>query len=87
MLTEAIAKNIVEKRIAALGPEEWARRAADENLTVNQFTEIETWATTGPVKYEFMSRKKEVIDALATLVGFELPPIYLEDRPELKVVG
>ena len=87
LLVEAIAKNLIEKRIAALGPEEWARRAASENLTIGQFTELEVWQATGPVKYQMMGLTKEVIDALATLVGFGLPPIYLEDRPKLSVVG
>ncbi len=86
-LVEAIAKNLVEKEIAALGPEEWARRAARENLTTDQFSAIEIWATTGPIKYQFMGLSEEVIDALADLVGIELPPIFMEDRPKLKVVG
>jgi hypothetical protein len=86
-LVHAIAKNLIEKRIIAVGQEEWARRAAMENLTVDQFTEVEVWQMTGPVKYQFMGLTKEVTDALATLAGFELPPIYLEDRPKLNVVG
>ena len=63
-LVEAVAKNLIQKKIAAVGPEEWARRAAKENLTTDQFTEIEIWPTTGPVKYQFMGLTDEVIDAL-----------------------
>ena len=86
-LVNAIAKNLVEKEIAALGQEEWARRAAKENLTTDQFTQIEIWATTGPIKYQFMGLSEQVVDALADLIGIELPPIFTEDRPKLKVVG
>lgn len=86
-LTEAVAKNLTEKRIAALGHEEWARKAADENMTTDQFTEIETWQATGPIKYQFMGLTEEVLDALCDVAGFELPPIYLEDRPKLSVLG
>jgi hypothetical protein len=86
-LTEAVARNLIEKRIVAVGQEEWARRAADENLTIEQFTQIEVWQATGPVKYEFMSLTKEVIDAIADLAQMKIPPIFVEDRPELKVVG
>jgi hypothetical protein len=86
-LVEAIAKNLIEKRIVAVGNEEWARRAADENLTVEQFTEIEIWSASGPVKYGFMGLTDEVIDALADLIGIKAPPVVMEDRPELKVVG
>jgi hypothetical protein len=87
MLVEAVAKNLIEKKIAIVGQEEWAKRAADENLTTDQFTELETWAKTGPVKWQFMGLAGETLDALADLAGIEIPPIYLEDRPELKVVG
>ena len=87
MLVEAIAKNLMEKKIAAVGQEEWARRAAEENLTVGQFIEIEIWQATGPIKYQFMSLTEDVIDALADLVGIERPPFFMEDRPKLKVVG
>ena len=76
MLVNAIAKNLVEKRMAALGQEEWARRAATENLTVGQFTEIEIWQATGPIKWQFMSLTDEVLDALADLAGIEIPPIF-----------
>ncbi len=86
-LVEAIAKNLIEKQIAAVGQEEWARRAAKENLRTDQFTQIEVWQATGPIKYQFMGLSEEVIDALADLVGIELPPIFMEDRPKLKVVG
>jgi hypothetical protein len=87
LLVEAVAKNLIQKKIAAVGKEEWGRRAATENLTVGQFTELEVWQATGPVKYGFMGLTKEVIDALATLVGFELPPVFMEDRPKLNLVG
>ena len=86
-LVEAIAKNLIEKQIAALGQEEWGRRAAMENLTTDQFTELEVWQATGPVKYGFMGLTDEVLDALCDVAGIEMPPIYLEDRPELNLVG
>ena len=86
-LVEAIARNLIEKQIAAVGQDEWARRAADENLAVGQFTELEVWQASGPVKYQTMGLSEEVIDALADLIGIEMPPIFLEDRPTLKVVG
>ena len=86
-LVEAVAKNLVEKKIAIVGQEEWGRRAATENLAVDQFTELETWATTGPVKYGFMGLTDEVLDALCDVAGIEMPPVFHEDRPELKVVG
>jgi hypothetical protein len=86
-LTEAVAKNLVEKRIAEVGPEEWARKAAEKNLTPDQLTEIEIWSATGPISYQFMSLSSDVVDALANLVGIEIPPVFVEDRPELKVVG
>ncbi len=56
-------------------------------LTTDQFTEIEIWQATGPVKWQFMGLTEDVIDALADLVGIEVPPIFMEDRPKLKVVG
>ena len=86
-LVEAIAKNLVEKQIAAVGQDEWARRAAKENLTTDQFTEIEVWSATGPMKWQFMGLTEEVIDALADLIGIEVPTILMEDRPKWKVVG
>ena len=86
-LTEAVAKNLIQKKITTLGHEEWAKRAAKENLTIDQFTTIEIWQATGPIKYQFMGLSEEVIDALADLIGIEMPPIFMEDRPELKVVG
>ena len=86
-LTEAVAKNLIQKKIAALGQDEWARRAAKENLTTDQFSAIEVWQATGPVKYQFMALTDEVVDALADLIGIEVPPIFMEDRPKLKVVG
>jgi hypothetical protein len=87
MLVEAIAKNLIKKRIAIVGQGDWARRAAMENLTTDQFTEIEVWATTGPIKWQFMGLTDEVLDALADLIGIKTPPVVMEDRPELNVVG
>ena len=86
MLVEAVAKNLIQKKIAIVGQEEWARRAATENLTVDQFTTIEIWSATGPVKWQFMGLS-EVLDALCDVVQIEMPPIFMEDRPELTVVG
>jgi hypothetical protein len=86
-LVEAVARNLVEKRITAVGQEEWAQRAATENLTVDQFTTIEIWSATGPVKYQTMGLTDEVLDALADLVGIEIPPVFVEDRPKLNLVG
>jgi hypothetical protein len=88
MLTEVVAKNLVEKRIAQVGPEEWAKKAAEKNPTVDQFTEVEIWQATGPISYEFMSLTDDVVDALANLIGgIDIPPVFIEDRPELRVIG
>ncbi len=87
LLVEAVAKNLIQKKIAAVGKEEWGRRAAMENLTVGQFTELEVWQATGPIKWQFMGLTDEVLDALADLVGIEIPPVMTEDHPELNVVG
>ena len=86
-LVNAVAKNLIEKKIAALGQEEWAKRAATESLTVDQFTEIEVWQASGPVKYGFMGLTEEVLDALCDVAGFEMPPVFHEDRPKLNLVG
>jgi hypothetical protein len=86
-LVNAIAKNLIGKKIAIVGQEEWVRRAAEENLTVDQFTEIEVWQASGPVKYGFLGLTDEVLDALADLIGIKTPPVFMEDRPELSVVG
>jgi hypothetical protein len=86
-LIEAVAKIMVKKRIAALGQEDWSRRAAEANLTVDQYTEVQIWQATGPLQYQFMSLTNEVIDALADLAGIEVPPVFLEDRPEFNVIG
>jgi hypothetical protein len=86
-LAETVAKSLVEKRIADIGQAEWGRRAATENMTVDQFTQLEVWQASGPVKYQFMTLTDEVLDALANLVGIKLPPHFVEDRPELTVVG
>ncbi len=75
-LAEAIAKHLVEKEIAAVGVEEWTRRASEAKLTVEQFTEIETWQASGPVKQQMKSVTQEVIDAVADLVGIEVPPVF-----------
>ena len=76
-LIEAVAKHLVEKRITQ---EAWRKKAAQANLTTNQFTEVEIWSASGPVKYEFMSMTEEVIDDLADLVGIERPPVM--DQPK-----
>jgi hypothetical protein len=83
-LVEAISMNLIQKKIAAIGPEEWARRASEENLTVDQYTEIEVWVATGPVKYQFMGLSGDVIDALADLAGIEVPPVFV---PDMRIVG
>jgi hypothetical protein len=49
--------------------------------------ELEVWQATGPVKYEFMSLAGETLDALCDVARIEMPPIYLEDRPKLNLVG
>jgi len=83
-LIEAVARNLVEKQIAAIGPEEWARRASEENLTVDQYTEVEAWAATGPVKYQFMALDGKVIDAIADLAAIEISPVFV---PDMRIVG
>jgi hypothetical protein len=84
-LAEAVATILVQKKIA--DQEAWTKKAAEANLTEDQFTEIETWSATGPVKYQLMSLTDEVLDAIASLVGIEMPPVCVADQPELKVVG
>jgi hypothetical protein len=86
-LVNAIAKNLTEKRIADVGQEEWVRRAVEENFTVGQFTELEVWQASGPVKYQFMGLAGETLDALCDVAQIEIPPVFHEDRPKLKVVG
>ena len=76
-LIEAVAKHLVQKRITQ---GEWTRLAAEANLTTAQFTEVEIWSASGPVKYEFMSMTDEVIHTLADLVGIEMPPVV--DQPK-----
>ena len=83
-LVEAVATNLVERRIAAIGPEEWARLASEESLTVDQYTEVEVWQATGPVKYQFMGLSGDVTDALADLAGIEVPPVFV---PDMRIVG
>jgi hypothetical protein len=83
-LVEAIAKNLIETKIAAVGPDEWARRAAAENLTVEQFTEIEVWQATGPISYQFMALSSDVTDAVCDLIGVEVPPVWV---PDMRIVG
>ncbi len=75
-LAEAIAKHLVEKKIAAVGAKEWTRLASEANLTVEQFTEIETWQASGPVQQQMKSMTQEVIDAVADLVGIDVPPVF-----------
>ena len=84
-LAEVVAKNLTEKKIAAIGQEEWAKKAVDNNLTFDQFTEVEIWQATGPIHYQFMALTDETIDALANLVGIEVPPLFVQDR--FKIVG
>jgi len=86
-LAEFIAKHLVQKKITEVGQLEWAKRAAEKNLIDARFTEIEIWSATGPVKYQLMSLTDEVIDAIASLVGIEMPPIFMADQPELNVFG
>ena len=76
-LIEAVAKHLVQKRISQGA---CTRLAAEANLTTAQFTEVEIWSASGPVKYEFMSMTDEVIDTLADLVGIEMPPVV--DQPK-----
>lgn len=86
-LAESVAKILVQKKIAEVGEEAWAEKAATGNLAVAQFTEIEIWLASGPISYQFMSISDEVIDALATMAGIEMPPILVStDQPDLKVV-
>jgi hypothetical protein len=83
-LVEAVAKNLVENRIATVGQEEWSRMAAAENLSVEQYTEVEAWAATGPVKYQFMGLTEDVIDAIADLTAIEVPPVFV---PDMRIIG
>ncbi len=85
-LKESVAKILVQKKIAEIGQDEWAKLAAKENVTVAQFTEVETWMATGPISYQFMSLDVEVSDALCQLAGIEIPPILVSEQPDLKVL-
>ena len=87
MLVKAVATKLVEKRIVEVGQEEWAKKAATQNLTVDEFTEVQIWSATGPIHLQFISLTDEVIDALARLVGIEVPPKFVADGPDLNVVG
>ena len=87
MLAEAVAKHLVQRKITEVGQLEWAKRAAEKNLIDARFTEIEIWSATGPVKYQLMSLTNEVLDALADLVGIEMPPVFVADQPRLNVFG
>jgi len=60
-LAEAVATNLVQRKITEVGQVEWARRAAEEDLTTDQFTEIEIWSATGPIKWQFISLTNEVL--------------------------
>ena len=86
-LAEVVASNLVLRKITDLGQESWAKRAAEENLTTDQFTEVEIWSDTGPIKIQFMSLTNKVLDALADLAGIEMPPLFVADQPELNVFG
>jgi murein endopeptidase len=86
-LAEVIATNLVQRKTVEVGQEVWSKKAAEMNLTDAQFTEIEIWAMTGSIKYQLMSLTDDVIDALANLVGIEMPPIFVADQPKLKVIG
>jgi hypothetical protein len=81
MLAEVIAKHLVQRKLTEVGQEAWVKRAAEEILKTDQFTEVETWSATGPIKWQFMGLTNEVLDALADLAGIELPPVA--DQPKL----
>jgi len=82
-LAEVIATNLVQRNIAEVGQVEWAKRAVEKNLTTDQFTEVEIWSATGPVKFHFMYLTDEVLEALADLIGIEMPPLFMADQPKL----
>jgi hypothetical protein len=86
-LAEAVATHLVQQKITEMGQEAWVKRATKANLTTDQFTEVEIWSATGPVKFQFMALTNEVLDALACLVGIEMPPVFMADQPKLKVIG
>ena len=86
-LAEVITRNLVQRKMADVGKEAWSKKAVEANLTEDQFIEVEVWATTGPIKWQFMGLTEDVIDALADLAGIEMPPVFVADHPELKVVG
>ena len=86
-LADTVAKHLVQRKITDVGQEAWAKKAVEANLTTDQFTEVEIWSATGPVKFQFMALTDEVLDAIADLVGIEMPPVFVSDQPELKVIG
>ena len=87
MLAEFIAKHLVQRKLTDVGQEAWAKRAATESLTTDQFTEIEIWSATGPIKFQFMALTDEVLNAIADLASIEMPPVFVEDQLKFKVVG
>ena len=54
MLVESVAKNLIQKKIAAVGPKRVGSAGGRGESTAEQFTELEVWQTTGPVKWQFM---------------------------------
>ena len=84
LLADAIAKILVQEQIAKVGEETWAKMAAEMNLTVDQYTEVEMWSATGPIKGQFMVLTGEVLDAVASLAGIETPPPIMTGQPTLK---
>ena len=86
-LAEAMAKHLVQRKFTDVGQEVLAKQAVEANLTEGQFIEVEIWSATGPIKYQLMSLTEEVLDALADLVGIEVPPVFVADQPRLNVFG
>ncbi len=82
-LAEVVAKHLVQQKITDMGQEAWAKKAPEKNLTNDQFTEVEIWSVTGPIKIQFMSLTDEVLDTLADLAGIEMPPVFVSDQPKL----
>lgn len=83
-IAEAIASNLIDKQIAVIGPEEWSRRAAEMGVTPDQYTEVEVWSATGPIKGQLMALTERVLDALADLLAIEVPPVWV---PDVRIVG
>ena len=89
-LVEFIAKHLVQRKMADVGQEAWDMGSYQWLLEGKEVVGTSVKKSTKEDKQkikEIMGLTDEVLDALADLVGIEMPPIFMADQPELKVVG